>query len=75
MRIPGRISTTKTARILSVHRNTVIAWAQRAVEGKASPLKDVIRFPPRDGYYWVSLEEVHALRDKWAGCPADKSCT
>lgn len=64
MRQKGRISPRKAATLLGVHYNTVITWCQRAVRGEASPLHDVSQHV--NGYYWISLAEVTALRQAHA---------
>lgn len=62
MRVPGRISPNKAARMLKVHINTVHSWCQKAVSNQPSKLKDVEQHIT--GYYWISLNEVRALRKK-----------
>lgn len=60
MRVPGRISPRKAAAMLGVHYETVIRWCQAAVAGESSRLHDVEQHIT--GYYWISAEEIRALR-------------
>jgi hypothetical protein len=58
--MPGYISPRKAASILGVHYNTVLAWCQKAVAGEPSRLTDVQQH--MTGYFWISLDEIRALR-------------
>ena len=63
MRVPGRISPSKAAQMLGVHVVTVRSWCAKAVNGEPSRLSDVLQYVT--GYYWISLEEVRALKRRY----------
>jgi hypothetical protein len=60
VRSTGKVSTGKAARLLDVHRNTVIGWCRDAVEGRPSQLRDVEQHPIT-GRYRIERSEINAL--------------
>jgi hypothetical protein len=60
---PARISPTRAALILRVHPNTVRGWCRKALAGEPTEVKDVL-FVRGSGYYWLSYDEIVALRAK-----------
>lgn len=62
MRMPGRISPSKAAKMLNVHVQTIQAWCQKAIAGEPSKLTDVVQHIT--GYYWIDLSEVRSLQQR-----------
>lgn len=58
---PKRFSPARVARELRVHRNTVYAWAKRALEGKPSKLSDV-ECNKLTGYITIGQRDVQRLK-------------
>jgi hypothetical protein len=61
MRKPGMVTVGRAQRLLGVHRNTVYSYVRKAERGEPSPLRRVVK-DPRNGYHWISLEDVEKLR-------------
>jgi hypothetical protein len=60
MRIPGRVSVSKAARIVGVHYNTMYSYCHKALNGKPSVIKDVQQ-DAHNKYITVSLVEVKTI--------------
>lgn len=61
MRVKGRVSPAKAAKLMSAHRNTVYAHCRKALEGEPdAKLHDVRR--EANGYVTISLDEVAAIK-------------
>ena len=58
----GEIAISRAAQILGIHPDTVRAWALAAIEGKSKRGK--LKYARRDpvGRYYVSHEEILAIR-------------
>jgi DNA-binding transcriptional regulator YdaS (Cro superfamily) len=56
-----KISASKAARMLGIHRNTVYAWCKDAVDGNPSKLQGVER-NPMTGRYMIEVSEIRRLK-------------
>lgn len=63
MRTRGKVSPSRVAQMLNVHRNTVYKWCKQAVSGKPTVLTKVTQ-NELTGYYWVELSEVLAVQKR-----------
>lgn len=57
------ISPARAASILGVHPHTIRAWCKLNIEGKPSRLS-VVQQNPVTGYWWVSIDEILAMRKR-----------
>lgn len=63
MRKSGKVSPSRVAQILNVHRNTVYKWCKQAVSGKPTVLRKVTQ-NELTGYYWIELAEVLVVQKR-----------
>lgn len=61
MRVSGKVSASKAARMLEVDRRTIVGYCRKALRGEPSKFKQVEQHP-LTGYYWIDLGEVKALQ-------------
>lgn len=61
MRVRGKVSPNKAAKMLGKHRNTVLAHCQKAMRGEPAMFKNVHQ-NPKNRYYEVDLAELQELK-------------
>jgi transposase len=62
VRVRGRVSPAKAARILGVHVSTVRRWCRASEAGISDKLPNTMRHD--NGYFFIDFKDLRNLSDK-----------